>query len=353
MRVIGILAGAVNRPRAVHIYRITLPFSFINKEEKHTAGWVDSKTSAINLTTDQLKYVINSDIITLGRPIAKDYVKVYEYIRFLKSKGARVVYETDDDLTEAYRDTSSGEGATCIPYLMYCDAVTVTTPYLKQRVSEFTDKPVYCINNYVEQNMFRSVSQNHKREFTGTTNILLIGTPTHENDWDLAYNAISRILDEYNDVRLLIGGFKPKYVVDNEKISFMPFRPYSAYPTMIAEADIVVAAIDPDDPFNHCKSAVKAMESWAAVRNIGNTIGGAAVVATESVVYNPVVTHMRNGILTKHSVDEYYNSIKTLIDDEFLRRKLQRRGYLDGIQRHSIASSYKNWISVYKKILRS
>lgn len=271
----------------------------------------------------------------------------------MQTNGAKVVYETDDDLTNIYRDTSNGEKASSIPYLQYVDAVTVTTEPLRQRTLEFCDKPVYVVNNYVETRFFSRTLKDHEREFTGTINVLLVGTRTHEHDWDLAAEAIQRLVSENPNVRMLVAGFQPSYIKKAHHIDFIGAKPYGYYPTTLAEADIVVCAIDPDDPFNHCKSAVKAMEAWAAKRAIGNTTGGAAVVATDSIVYNPVVKHRRNGLITQHTVDGYYSAIKELVEDEFLRRQLQRKGLLDVGRYHNISTGYKHWISIYKKILRS
>lgn len=353
MRISGLLAGRVDYPRAIHIYRVTLPLSYINKEKKHQAGWTDSINSLFNLTKEQMKFLSTSDIIVLGRPVTKDYRAAYKYIQTLKEYGARVVYETDDDLTETYRDISNGKEASSIPYLPYVDAITVTTQPLADRLAQYTDRPIYVVNNYLEQSFFRKVSMSHKRINTGTTNIMLLGTMSHSTDWELAYLAISKILDEYPQSKLIMGGYKPEYVKREEQMGFIPYQAYLKYPTMLAEADIVVAAIDPEDKFNHCKSAVKAMEAWAAAREVGNTIGGAAVVATNSIVYNPVVTNMRNGILVNHTVDDYYNGIKFLLDNTQDREAMQRRGFLDGVKNHSMATGYTKWLSIYKRILRS
>ena len=352
MHITGMIAGEVKYPRAIHIYRLTMPLDYIRKNTRHTAWWVDAQT-LLNAEKSKVEEITKSDIIVLGRPIAKDYRAAYNYIELLRSKGAKIVYETDDDLTETYRDISGEAGATCLPYLPSVDALTVTTEALKTHLAQYTEKPIYVVNNYIDHKMFRKVLTGYKRKNTGTTNIMLVGTATHGSDWELAYMAISKILKERSDVKLLVGGFHPNYIPNAEQVEFLPWVSYVRYPTLLAEADIVVAAIDPEDKFNHSKSAVKAMEAWAAVRKIGNTIGGAAVVATDSVVYNGVVKHMKNGIIAQHDVDAYYNGIKLLLDDLFLRKEIQRRGYLDGIKNHSIMPGYRKWVSAYTNILRS
>jgi len=278
----------------------------------------------------------------------------YEYIQYLQSGGAKVIYETDDDLTEVYRDISDGKNASCLPYLPHVDAITCTTKPLAQHLAKYSNgKPVYVLPNCVEPAMFNKVTNKYERKYKDTINIMLVGTRTHGDDWRVAYQAISRILKEKENVRLLVGGFHPLYIPDEGKVEFLPFVDYSKYPTILAEADIILATIDPDDQFNKSKSAVKVMEGWASTRKIGNTVGGAAIIATKSVVYNDTVQDGKNGLLVDHTVDAYYEAITKLIDDENYRRKLQRRGWLDVRQRHNIGANYRQWVSAYTKILRS
>ena len=140
--------------------------------------------------------------------------------------------------------------------------------------------------------------------------------------------------------------------ISDQRVIRLPFMEYAQYPTMLAEADIVIAAIDPDDPFNHSKSAVKAMEAWAARRKLKNGYGGAAVIATQSVVYNGTVQHGRNGLLVENTTDAYYAALKELTDNQVMRENLQRTGHNDVVQRHSIQSQYRKWVSAYTQIRR-
>lgn len=355
MRITAVLPGAVHIPRAIHIYRVTLPYSKINDNTKHKCGWISSESAAVNLKSKELDALLDSDIIVLARPITNDQYIADSYCGMMKSRGAMLVYETDDDLTNTYRDTSSGNvGATCLPFLKHCSAITVSTEPLKQLISNFVDsKPIYVLPNKVDPTFFNKRLQGYQRKFQGTLNIMLAGTKTHGEDWRYAAEAARLIIAEYPDTRLLVGGFHPDYIDTTDRVELLPFMPYHAYPTMLAEADIVIAAIDPDDGFNHCKSAVKAMEAWAAIRPVGKkTAGGAAVIATDSVVYSGTVSHERNGLLVEHSVEGYYQALKKLVDEPLLRQELQRRGYLDMLKRHSIQDGWRAWSSAYHNIRR-
>ena len=116
MQVLGILSGAVNVPHAVHIYRITMPIAYIDKYTKHTGMWLSARSMALDLSEKEIATILKSDVIVLGRMISDHPVEVGQYIEFLHRNGAKLVYETDDELTEEYRDISNGEKKTCLPF---------------------------------------------------------------------------------------------------------------------------------------------------------------------------------------------------------------------------------------------
>ena len=354
MRITAVMPGKPGHPRAIHIYRVTSPLNTIGKKTRHEVAWIHAQSMATGLTAEQRDRLLSSDIIVMARPVSSNADQVFEFCALLRSKGAKLVYETDDDLTELYRDISKGTKKTSNMFVFLADAVTVTTQPLADLMGAFTDRPIYVLPNYIEHSFFSKRAAAHKRKYSGTLNIMLTGTPTHGEDWIPASNAAYTILEEYPEVRLLIGGFHPNYIKESEQVKLIPHMPYYAYPTMIAEADIVIAAIDPDDRFNDCKSAVKALESWAAKRTLLNgSAGGAAVIATDSKAYAKTVKHRSNGLLVEHTDEGYYGAIKSLIDDERLRTSIQRRGWLDVTQKHSINTGYRKWLSAYTTIMRS
>jgi len=354
MRIAAVFPGPVERPRAIHIYRVTSPFNTIREKTKHEVSWISAMSVATDMTTKERDHLLSSDIIVMARPISDNPDQVFDFCKLLRSRGAKIVYETDDDLTELYRDISKGKGFTSKFFLYMADAVTVSTQPLADLMRTYTDKPIYVLPNYVDHTFFSKRVRGYKRKYPDTFNIMLTGTPTHGEDWTLAIEAIYRILEEYANTRLLVGGFHPDYIDKNDQIEFLPYVSYYAYPTMIAEADVVVAAIDPNDRFNDCKSAVKALESWAAKRKLPiGPAGGAAVIATKSKAYSATVKDHRNGLLVEHSVGAYYRAIKELIDNQKLRTSIQRRGWLDVSQKYSIVVGYRKWLSAYTRILRS
>jgi glycosyltransferase involved in cell wall biosynthesis len=249
-----------------------------------------------------------------------------------------------------------------MPYLPYIDAITASTQILADRMSDIGGRPAYVIPNYLPLRWFRKASYMQKtedgfcrrtRQHPDTLNLMMVGTPTHDEDWRVINDLILDLLNDYANLRVIFAGHKPEYAANHERVSHLPPRQYAAYPSMLFEADIVCAGIDPDDPFNHAKSAVKALESWAAKRKLedGST-GGAAIIATDSVVYRDVVEDERNGLLVPHTHEGWNQAIRKLIEDETLRHSLQRRGYSD-VAKYSLSKHYRKWVSAYKRIRRN
>lgn len=350
MQIGGLLVKAGRTPRAIHIYRLTSPLEEIGNRTKHQGYWLDTDNS-FNLTDGQIETFINSDIVVIGRPVTDGLASSIHMLNLLRSHGAKLVYETDDDLTGRYRDVSEGRGLTCVPFLDAVDALTVSTQPLKACLAEYTDKPIYVLPNHLHTRWWGEVAVNHQRKYSGF-NVMLIGTAGHQDDWRPAAEAALEFVRRNGDANLLVVGHNPDYITEDDRVFLLPYVDYADYPTMLTEADIVLCAIDPNDRFNDSKSAVKAMEAWAGKRNLNGVYGGAAVVATDSLAYRGVVRDGVNGLLVKHTVADYYTALEQLKNNSYLMRKLQIRGHHDVCTKHNIATGYKLWLDAYKRIRR-
>lgn len=357
MRITGILAGYPDTSlRSIDVYRIAGPFAMIKDRTKHVAQWL-YESQLHQAGRRELDAVLSSDIIVVSRLVHKNPLEAGRAMHGLRSRGAKLVYETDDDLTGLYRQDPGG--ATCMPYLVEVDAITTTVKPLADRLHDISDRPAYVLPNYMPlgwlstASMYTREGEPRERQYSDTLNIMLVGTATHAEDWRVIIDLIPAILQDYPNVRVLFAGYKPEFAPDHERIGFLPPRPYSGYPAMLFEADIVCAGLDPNDPFNWAKSPCKVLESWAAQRRLEDgKLGGAAVIASDTVVYHDTVTDGDDGLLVEHTPEAWEHALRSLIEDEHLRHSLQRRGF-NTVRQHSIASHYREWLSVYNRILRS
>lgn len=363
MKITGLLPNTYKRIAAVANYRITAPFNLISSETAHMAHFLEMPDLR-KINRGDLAEVLDSDIIVLQRFITEQDGQGAALCNKLKSRGAKLVYETDDDLTGVHRDISKGKGATCFPYLVHCDAVTASTQPLADMMGDFIGKPAYVLPNYIDARYFQHVAfiQNdsegnvigeRKREYPGTLNLMLAGTPTHGGDWKVVSDVAVELLDKYENVRLLVAGYNPLYLPEHERIELIDPVPYTHYPIVLAEADIVCAAVEPDDHFNRAKSAVKVLEAWAAKRRLADgNMGGAAVIASKTRAYSNLIEDRTNGLLVEHTAEAWRDAIEELITNERLRQRLQRQGKHE-LRKHNVVNHYQEWVTVYHKILRS
>jgi len=349
LKILGLLGSGITVAGAVEIYRITLPFMYLNNENSGMqCGWMPMQEAAQLLSAGNIEAVFGNDIIVLGRPLADDVEGTTKFTKALRVRGAKVVYEVDDDYTGLNREPEGGR--TCLPLAAEVDAITVTTKPLARLMRELSGgKPVYIVPNAIEFEWFTEAAQTAGRDmFPGHLTIMLAGTKTHEHDWAVLQTVIPELQENYPEVRVLVAGYQYEYM-DDWAFEFMSPVHYSQYPAMLAQADILCAPLDPDDQFNASKSPIKAIEGWCAARKVGKKQGGCAVIATSSVVYRGTVQNRHNGLLVKHTSEAWYDGLSRLIEDTHLRQKLQVEGLKDA-RGYDIGTRWRDWHQAYTSI---
>jgi glycosyltransferase involved in cell wall biosynthesis len=329
---------------AVDIYRVTSPLNALSTRSKRVeCKWMPARQFfAEAILFAQERY----DIVIMPR-LAIDDQSLDSVMVALRAVADIVVFETDDDYTGRYRYIHDH---TCQHFARCVDYITVSTPYLGKLLHGESGKPYFVLPNSIEFDLFAETARNTERQVEGL-NLMLVGTATHYEDWKPAAEAALRILDRYPHVNLLIAGMNIDYVPEREQVVRLASVPYQEYPGLVAQADIVLCSVDPEDGFNWSKSPIKAIEAWSAERAVGSRRGGAAVIATKSATYVPTVLHNHNGLLVSHDPDSWETAIELLITNELLRQKLQVEGYKDARTQHNIAHNWVNWFSAYRSMM--
>lgn len=350
MRILGIMSRG-DKPNAVDVYRITLPLEYLNnKTQDIRCGWMTLRHAETYVRNYELDAVFDYDIIIFGRPIS-DEPSAGQIMDALRVRGAKVIYETDDDYSGIHRQATVVPDKTWAPYIGNADAITVTTKPLADLVRrESGGRPVYVVPNAIDREWFTAVAKTAKRVFKDHLTVMLAGTQTHYRDWRVLETVIPKIQAAYPNVKFLVGGFMPDYL--EELCEYQPPVPYHiGYPMLLAQADILCAPLVPDDKFNHSKSPIKAIEGWCAARPVSKTsFGGCAVVASKCIVYKGTVQHRHNGLLVDHTPDAWEDALRLLIEDRFLRQKLQIEGLKDASD-YDIERRWQDWAQAYRSIL--
>ena len=221
------------------------------------------------------------------------------------------------------------------------DYMTCTNNYLKNLIIENTTKNhkrIFVLPNFIDFDLY-----NHKSKFKNTPFIQLthFGSTTHFNDLlqPVFMDALKKIMYEYPNVTIkTIGSFLPqykelwghRYVNCFGHIDIFKWIK-EKYPSYMDETDIFLTPLQ-DDIYTRSKSAIKYLEVSAA---------GIPGCWQDIHQYREVIKHGQNGFLCK-TTNGWYHSIKKLIDDVELRRRMGQNAY-DYVK--------KNW-TIQKNIYR-
>lgn len=280
-----------------------------------------------------------------------------DLVRTLKIKQV-VVGEYDDDHWGS-RDLGYSEFTDLAQrFLRELDGITVTTPYMQKLVKQHApDVPTYILPNAVNFGEW----QGWKRWTRWPKDFVVLGLTgsiTHYEDWKVLSVVVPKLLKKHSNLALLLQGFVPDYFENlpyqypNQVYADRNFTDYTRYPGVIRQADIVLAPVDPDDPFNWAKSNIKALEGMAAGRTLSTgQQGGAAIIASPLAYYKEAV-HGR-GIICEHTPDAWLEAIEKLLLDTELRERYQRLGHIWVQRNRCVEKLWPMWWSAYRKLYRS
>ena len=219
--------------------------------------------------------------------------RMLDWMRMAQRRGIRCVYELDDDLfncPEAFPPLHN-EGVR--PHEFYgraevrevmrafldeCDAVTVSTPELRNALKTYgvgdVESKTTVILNAVDVPMWRDGFEAHAKRgpwapsTDGSTPAFIIGwlaSGSHNIDAPLIYEGLSAVMEKYAHVKLRLLGWVHAFdgvealAPYRDRIEASAWVPISSLPPVLATFDFGLAPII-DCPFNLAKSEVKALE---------------------------------------------------------------------------------------------
>jgi len=291
------------------------------------------------------------------------------YFRMLQTQlKIPCIYEIDDylhgisPLSPAYHtynhpQIKRNRFANINAYLQEATALTVSTDYLKKLYTKFNPN-IYVLPNCLDYAIFNPENTRRKPYHGDEIWIGWAGSYTHVPDIQIIVDPLSKILRDFPQTKLVIGGWNGRYTsssgrqfylweaIPAERLIHLPWThdPHQ-YPKMLAQFDIGLAPLA-DIPFNRCKSNIKYLEYVAC---------SVPVIASNVEPYTKTIKDRHTGILVttdKQKVAKsWYEAIKTLILDESLRRTLADNGKLFAKQNFDIAIRIGEWKEVYQEII--
>lgn len=290
------------------------------------------------------------------------------YFRLLKNQlKIPCIYELDDylhgisPLSPAFLvynnpQTKDKLFANVHAYLTEANALTVSTDYLKRMYSKY-NKNIYVLPNYIDYEIFAE-EKTQKPEHGDEIWIGWAGSATHLPDLKIIVEPVSKILKEFPNTRLVLGGWDGYYrtkegrtsylweKIPRERIILLKWvKDIREYPKMLAHFDIGLAPLA-DIVFNRCKSNIKYLEYSAC---------GVPVIASEVEPYAKIIANGKNGLLVSTQKDKvqkaWYQAIKTLILNKELRLQLAEMGKALVKRDFDMARGIHQWNAVYKEVI--
>jgi GT2 family glycosyltransferase/tetratricopeptide (TPR) repeat protein/glycosyltransferase involved in cell wall biosynthesis len=266
----------------------------------------------------------------------------------IRNPSVKIVFELDDALTLVPDNHPAfGYYQSIRPYLeaylRQADLVTVSTPRLKEIYSCY-NAHIEVLPNTVDAKVWLPLPTNVPRAKKVT--VLFSGTLTHQGDLALIERAIELILQEFGDaVEFLFWGNLPASLRHSPKMkSIAEFTPdYRQYVEKMKSLTVDFALVPLEmTPFNQAKSDIKWLEY---------SVCKIPAIFTDLKPYNQSVEHGKTGWLVANTTKAWHGAMKTLIQDESLRRSVAENAHRSVLAKHSLEANADLWVQAYEKVL--
>jgi len=298
----------------------------------------------------RLENIANADLICFQRDFSCHF-KAYQNL--LAEAGRHqipFVLDLDDNLLALppdHPDRLAGDFADSLPALLHAliiaDAVTVTTPELKQDLDPFNPN-VIVLPNYLDEDLWQFRQPNIRAQGS-PVKILFMGTPTHIPDIKGIADPLCNTARHWGSrVHFSFFGATPPEGLSNlAEVDYKPVHSYEyrefQQELRQYEADIAIAPLE-DNPFNRGKSAIKFLEYSAC---------GLVGVYAALPPYTAVVRDGENGFLAADA-QEWERKLGILIENPDLCVRMVAQAQEDIRSQWLVSNHGQEWREAYNKI---
>ena len=207
--------------------------------------------------------------------------------------------------------------------LKHCEGAITTTNFLAKELKNYVSS-VFVNHNVASEEMWK-LSQDAltiKDDKKNKKHIIIgyfSGSDSHNPDIEMIKPALIKILKEFKNVQLLLFGdiyldeFRKEF---SSQIIFHEFINWKELPKIISNIDINIAPLE-NNIFNRAKSENKWLE--AALVKV-------PTIASNFGEFKHVIKNNETGILCS-DINDWYISLKTLINNEYLRKRIGENAY--------------------------
>ncbi len=267
--------------------------------------------------------------------------KIEQLINEVKRQNKTIIFETDDLVYDPkylkhmdyytkmnslekklYNNGVGGE----ILADEYVRVATTTTQFLANKLKE-KGKKVFIVPNKLSIEDVKNATLSLRGGTTKQSQKNMIklgyfsGTISHNKDFATITDALTEIMEKYQNVELLLVG---PLDVENDlvqkfgsRIKQLSYVERKKHFTNIAKCDINLAPLEYDNPFCEAKSELKFFEAG---------IVKVPTVAVDNETYRNAIEDGIDGFVAKNT-DEWVDKLSQLIENEELRIKMGEKAY--------------------------
>lgn len=232
------------------------------------------------------------------------------------------------------------------------DAIICSTQYIKDSILKlFPNKPIYVVPNSIDFDVWDNVpAAPNVLKQDGRIRIGYTGSGNHGGDLEMIKDVIISILNDFPDVEFICAGTmssdmkgKP-FVINHDRSYFVDrWTPISQWPAACKgwNIDIGIAPLR-DSHFNRAKSNLRWLE-YSAIK--------VPTIASKIVPFESIKDG-KDGILCTNQ-RQWYEALKTLIQDEKKRKSLGETAYLrckKESNMNKVAKTYKSILEAIKGV---
>jgi GT2 family glycosyltransferase/glycosyltransferase involved in cell wall biosynthesis/SAM-dependent methyltransferase len=291
------------------------------------------------VTAEQVTNYV-ADVLICQRTIVSSIAAIDKITAHCRDKHIRIVYDLDDLLLalpvgHPEYAVYLGKSAAVFRWLLEADQVWVTTEALQQHICKINPR-THVVPNYIDDKVWlKPKIEDADLERIVPVRLLYMGTPTHSDDFELVYKVLKKLKKEFAElIEINLIGVVSNHSDENWYKNISPPHDVgSQYPVFVdwlcnaPTFDIGIAPLV-DNEFNRCKSAIKFMDY---------SVLGMATVASDINAYS-MIRNGENGYKVNNTEESWYETLKKLIVNPDLRKKIQSTAQNEIFKNYGYAS---------------
>ena len=336
-------------------YRMVYPGVQLKARGGHDVGvcpyTIVSATDTQTVMEFHLNTSVETELAVMQQPGHAEYMTL---MKALQAKGTKVIVDVDDDYTHVPSYNAASKHKEHLPNLLWCirhaDAVTVTTPALRDVISKVTAAPIYVLRNFLDWKIWRDVPPVYEARDWDRLRIGYLGNMTyHGGDIEAMNPWLGKWIKDHPDVDFVAAGDPDMHdvlgVPHDQRLTVKRFvfrlQKIAHY---VATMDIGLVPLVRNQ-FNEAKSHLKGME-YAGV--------GIPCLATPTESYRDWWLTERDeskasGLLCSRP-KEWIRALDRLYEDEDFRRQLGQNARQQASE-HTYQDHWRLWENVYHEVL--